>query len=69
MNDSQHTLPLCILGQSRSNKAQVTPWFPNTLTLLLLLLLSRFSRVRLCATPQTTPVFTGRYQHPVEEPQ
>ena len=48
----------CELSDSR--KGALDPWFPRKLVcrvkiryvcLLLLLLLSRFSRVRLCATP------------------
>ena len=35
------------------NRMEVSQKTKNRTTLLLLLLLSRFSRVRLCATPQT----------------
>ena len=43
------SVPITMLD-AEDKRLAVIPWFINQ---LLLLLLSRFSRIRLCATPQT----------------
>ena len=51
-NKTKHTLTIALLGiYSNELKTYVNPKKKKAIHIWLLLLLSRFSRVRLCATP------------------